>query len=181
MFCRYSLLYVIIIYLFSSHPHFYGKNTIAIDESVKNRIYFMILHNLFRLLVNSWVCQASEEYRTKFIITGRNEVVAKVMFLHVSVILFTGGVSGQGELPQAGRTPWAGRNPPPDQADPPKPPPRPGRPPQIRQTPPPGRHPPRPGRHPPREAESGIRSTSGRYASYWNAFLSECIIAFIWI
>ena len=24
---------------------------------------------------------------------------------------------------------------------------------------------------PPREADSGIRSTSGRYASYWNAFL----------
>ena len=27
------------------------------------------------------------------IFTGRNEVVAKVMFLHVCVILFTGGVS----------------------------------------------------------------------------------------
>ena len=27
------------------------------------------------------------------IITGRNEVVAKVIFLHLSVILFTGGVS----------------------------------------------------------------------------------------
>ena len=26
-------------------------------------------------------------------------------------------------------------------------------------------------RHPPREADSGIRSTSGQYASYWNAFL----------
>ena len=26
-------------------------------------------------------------------------------------------------------------------------------------------------RHPPREADSSIRSTSGRYASYWNAFL----------
>ena len=44
--------------------------------------------------------------------------------------------------------------------------------------------PPRPGRHPPdqvdtppdqadtpQEADSSIRSTSGRYASYWNAFL----------
>ena len=27
------------------------------------------------------------------IISGRNEVVAKVIFLHLSVILFTGGVS----------------------------------------------------------------------------------------
>ena len=53
------------------------------------------------------------------IFTGRNEVVAKVMFLHVSVILSTGGrVSGQA--------------PPQDQADTPRqgePPPGPGRPP----------------------------------------------------
>ena len=27
---------------------------------------------------------------------------------------------------------------------------------------------------PPRETDSGIRSTSGRYASYWNAFLFKC-------
>ena len=47
------------------------------------------------------------------IITGRNEVVAKVMFLHVSVILLTGG---GGFRP--GRTPPARENPP-----------RPGRPP----------------------------------------------------
>ena len=40
------------------------------------------------------------------------------------------------------------------------------------------RHPPGPGRPPeaaapPREADCSIRSTSGRYASYWNTFLSE--------
>ena len=51
----------------------------------------------------------------KFLFTGRNEVVAKVMFLHMSVILLTGGVSGeppqdQADPPPAGRTP-------PDQAD----------------------------------------------------------------
>ena len=34
---------------------------------------------------------------------------------------------------------------------------------------PPGADP--PGSRPPREADSGIRSMSGRYASYWNAFL----------
>ena len=71
------------------------------------------------------------------------------------------------------------RQTPPDQADPPRTrqttppwdqadtPPGPGRhPPRTRQTPPPG-----PGRHPPGEADSSIRSTSGQYASYWNAFL----------
>ena len=79
------------------------------------------------------------------VFTGRNEVVAKVMFLHVCVILFTGGVSRQ--TPPAGRTPPPGReNPPPgtrqtplagrtprDQADTPL----------AGRTPPPG-----PGRHP---------------------------------
>ena len=151
--------------------------------------------------------------RVNRVITGRNEVVAKVMFLHVCVILFTGGSL------QAGRTP------PPDQADHPPPsrkenPPGPGRPPprqeggtppdqadhppagaRTRQTTPPagGRTPPDQADHPPgrreepppgpadtpldqadppgrenpspREADSRIRSTSGRYASYWNAFL----------
>ena len=43
------------------------------------------------------------------VITGRNEVVAKVMFLHMCVILFTGGCL------QAGRTPWPGRENPPGQ------------------------------------------------------------------
>ena len=38
------------------------------------------------------------------------------------------------------------------------------------QTLPPGAEPPRE-QTPPREADSSIRSTSGRYASYWNAFL----------
>ena len=53
------------------------------------------------------------------------------------------------------------------------------------QTPPGSRHPPRSrppeqtpprSRHPPREADSGIRSMSGRYASYWNAFLFYLLI-----
>ena len=75
------------------------------------------------------------------IFTGRNEVVAKVIFLHLSVILFTGG--GGSASVHAG----------------------------IQPAPPPGsRHPPG-ADTPPREADSGIRSISGRYASYWNAFL----------
>ena len=60
-------------------------------------------------------------------ITGRNEVAAQVIFLHLIVILFTGGVVSV-------------------------PPPGPGTPRTTRYTP-------------------KIRSTSGRYASYWNAFL----------
>ena len=68
---------------------------------------------------------------------------------------------------QADTPPRPGRHPP-DQADPPgsgRPPPGPGRhPPRIRQTP-------LDQVDPPREADSSIRSTSGRYASYWNAFL----------
>ena len=91
-------------------------------------------------------------------ITGRNEVVAKVMFLQVCV------------CPQGGRVSasvHAGMPSPRDQGDPPgtrQIPPGPGRPPQTRQTPQtretpplprtretpsgPGRHPPGPGRTP---------------------------------
>ena len=117
------------------------------------------------------------------IITGRNEVVAKVMFLHVSVILFTGGLRRtpppapgrhpprpgrpplQGD-PPAGRTPQPGR-PPTRQGEPPWQ----GEPPRNRQTPPAGRTPTRQGEPTPREEDCSIRSMSGRYASYWNAFL----------
>ena len=82
-------------------------------------------------------------------ITGRNEVVAKVMFLHVCVILFTGRVSGQGEPPRAGRAPRAGR-PPLRQGEPPWV----GRPPWAGRTPragrtPPGTRPPPPGKQTP--------------------------------
>ena len=115
----------------------------------------------------------------KNIITGRNEVVAKVMFLHVCVILFTGGgpgrenPPGQGETPRAGRPP-SGQGDPPGRDNPPRQgdPPRQGHPP--RQGDPPGRENPPPGQgDPPGQGEPlpGIRSMSGRYASYWNAFL----------
>ena len=75
------------------------------------------------------------EYVT--IVTGRNEVVAKVMFLHVSVILSTGGVLQAGRGPPGpGRPPLAGRTPPPLGESPlagRTPPPRgPGRPPPGR-------------------------------------------------
>ena len=116
---------------------------------------------------NTKVAPETLVIRISIIITGRNEVVAKVMFLHVCVILFTGGSLGR-ENPPLGRenppgreSPPRTRQTPPDQAD----------------TPGPGKHPPDQADHPlgpgrlPLEADSRIRSTSGRYASYWNAFL----------
>ena len=60
--------------------------------------------------------------------------------------------------------------PPPDQA---YTPPGPGRPPLDQADPPWTRQTPPDQTDPPREADSSIRSTSGRYASYWNAFLLE--------
>ena len=123
----------------------------------------------------------------KYFITGRNEVVAKVMFLQVCVCPRGGGCLPQCMLgcqtpPDQAPPPGPGRHPPKtrqtprtrqiplDQADPPGP----GRPPWTRQTPPgPGRPPPdQADPHPPgSRLQHSIRSTSGRYASYWNAFL----------
>ena len=77
-----------------------------------------------------------------YLITGRNEVVAMVIFLHLSAILFTGGgfcfnacwdtnPPGPGRPALGPDSPGPGRPPPPDQADPPG-----TRPPRTRQTPP---------------------------------------------
>ena len=128
------------------------------------------------------------------LVTGCNEVVAKVMFLLMSVILSTGGcASVHAGIPPPGADtpradgPWE-QTPPwsrPPRADPPR-----SRHP-LEQTPPlpeetsplgadtpgadisPGSRPPGADTPPisPREADSGIRSMSGQYASYWNAFL----------
>ena len=97
-------------------------------------------------------------------ITGRNEVVAKVIFLHLFVILFTGGgfcLNACWDPPQSRPpSPWT-RHPPQEQT------------PQTRH--PRSRHPPRADtpldQAPPWEADSSIRSMTGQYASYWNAFL----------
>ena len=123
--------------------------------------------------------------------TGRNEVVAKVIFLQVCVCPQGGRVSAsvhagmpdppgpprdQADTPRdqadtplgPGRHPPGTRQTPPqDKADPPLPRTR-HTPPGMRQTSP---HPPGTRHTPPRQADSSIRSTSGRYASYWNAFL----------
>ena len=91
---------------------------------------------------------AQSSFSQRHIITGRNEVVDEVMFLLVSVILLTEGVC----LSACWDTTT------PLEADPP------GR-----------RHPPG-GRPPQKEVPPpGIRSMSGRYASYWNAYLLAII------
>ena len=117
------------------------------------------------------------------VITGRNEVVAKVIFLHLSVILFTGGsasVHAGMPLPLPRRPPRRRHHPPfvnPPQREAP---PLPRRPP-TKETPqketppwrrPPGRrHPPCQGEPPESRHPPGMRSMSDRYASYWNVFL----------
>ena len=79
----------------------------------------------------------------------------KVMFLQASVILSTGGC-----LPQC----MLGCHPPLEQTHHPR-----SRHPPGAYTP--REHTPPPEQTPPQEADSGIRSTSARYSSYWNAFL----------
>ena len=96
---------------------------------------------------------------------------AKVMFLQASVILSTGGglphcMLGYHHHPLQSRPPWNQTPPPgsrPSGADTP-----------LGVETPPGADTPQEQTHPPpptREADSGIRSTNCRYASYWNAFL----------
>ena len=123
----------------------------------------------------------------------------KVIFLHLSVILFTGG-EYLGRYTPSRYTPPSGTPPPPGWYTPlPKagtpPPPRqvhphpPGRytpTPQAGTPPPPGRYTPLgrhtpwqvhpPGRYTPRSSAGWeIRATSGRYASYWNTFLFSSV------
>ena len=78
------------------------------------------------------------------------------VFTGVCDSVHRGGVSGKEWRPPSRETP-RGTDPPWEQTPPGT------RPPQPEQTP--------PGTDPPPEADSSIRSTSGRYASYWNAFL----------
>ena len=96
-------------------------------------------------------------------ITARNEVSGKVIFLQVSVILLTGGGCVWGCV--------SGIHTPPRQTPPADPPARhpPGQTPPRADIPP--RHtPPGLSTHPLRlSTPPQIRSTRGRYASYWNA------------
>ena len=93
---------------------------------------------------------------TSFFFHGPQRSWAKVIFLQATVCPQGGGVSASvhaGISPRTRQPPGPGTHPPPDQAPIPL-----EQTPWTRQT-------------PPREAHFSIRSTSGRYASYWNAFL----------
>ena len=88
------------------------------------------------------------------LISARKRSCGKVMFLQLSVILFTAG--GVPAPPWAGTPLLAGT--PPGQVHP------------LGRYTSPGQVRP-PSRYTPLAMHTGIRSTSGRYASYWNAFL----------
>ena len=119
------------------------------------------------------------------IFTGRNEVMAKVMFLLMSVILLMGGLPqymlGRKHLPRERSTPLGRKHPPRKEASPGKEAPPMGRkhPSPMERKHPPGKEAPHwKGSTPwegstPQEGSTPppIRSMSGRYASYWNAFL----------
>ena len=122
-----------------------------------------------------------------FLLPPANEVWGKVIFSEACVknsVYRGGAVPGQVHAPdQAGTTPpppGPGRYPHPDQVPLP---PGPGRyTPWTRYTPSDQLHPPGPGRYPPgpdrypppsEQCMLGDRATSGRYASYWNVFLSN--------
>ena len=155
----------------STSLHIYNVQTKGIQH--KSMVETSIKGRGLRLLVNSY------HYRpqTKF---------AKVMFLHLSVILVTGGCLPQcmlGSIPPGqkadlprpeadplrtrGRPPWTrGRHTPPEpEADTPL---------NQRQTPLPPRT---KGRHPTPEKAHPPSATSGRYVSYWNAYLLQPINA----
>ena len=112
--------------------------------------------------------------------TDRNEVVAKVIFLHLFVILFMGGYPTR----HWGRPPWSRpprtrhTTPHPDQTHTPPGPDTPA--PRTRHTPPrtrystttpspPDQTPPGPGTPPKQTPAYGLRAAGT--ASYWNAFL----------
>ena len=96
-----------------------------------------------------------------------NEVCEGYVF--TGVCLSTGGVchrsGGVCHIPLPGQTP-PGRHPPPDRCP-------------NGQTPP-WADTPTPGQTPPFPVHAGIRSTSGWYASHWNAFLFPCSFRKFW-
>ena len=100
-----------------------------------------------------------------FLFTGRNEVVAKVIFLYLSVILFTGGMSASLH---------AGIHPTPPKADTAQEQTLP-----LEQTPPPRPDTPTRSRHPP-GADTPQEQTHPLGSSYWNAFLFTTISCQIW-
>ena len=93
-----------------------------------------------------------------------NKVWGKVIFFAPVCHSVHGGGGVPGQVPPAGTPPWAGT-------------PQAGTPPWAG-TPPMGRYTPWAGTPP--SVHAWIRSTSGRYASYWNAFLFLLILDERW-
>ena len=119
---------------------------------------------------NWWLIQLPYWFKASFYRPQRSW--AKVMFLQASVILSTGGVC----LSAC----WDARPPPPEQTHPP------GADTPLNQAPltrhtPRTRHPPPWASPPPsQEADASMWSMSGRYASYWNAFLFAIFFVCFW-
>ena len=123
----------------------------------------VFLHSCFKIVSTQPGVNLSPSLIFKFnlgIFTARQRSLRRLCFYTcLSVILFTGrGVPGQvpsphwGQVHPPGRYPLAGTPP-------------------GRYTLPPQIHP--PGGTPPATVHAGIWSTSGRYASHWNAFLFQ--------
>ena len=131
----------------------------------QNVLVYCIWQNLLKFLqgvlpsVSAYMWTFPKFEKLPFVVYYRPQTkFAKVMILHLSLILFTGGSTWAG-TPSARYTPRAGA--PLRQVHPPVDTPPAGTPGQV---------------HLPRQVHlqalhTGIRSTSGRYASYWNAFL----------
>ena len=152
----YHSVYLIVYHLV--YLTVYHSVYLSLSYGLSHLVYLTVCHEVYHSVIPQFI-------------TGRNEVVAKVMFLHVSVILSTEGGGLQGEAP------WTGR--PPDQADPPwagKPPPRPGRPPGPGRPPQTGQTP-RAGRTPPDHADPppGSRLQNTVYERPVHILL-ECIL-----
>ena len=152
-----------------SEHHTINVHRVYLLISGETLVYFLIY---LCLTFEQSIFFITDKLNTVCIFTSRNEVVAKVMFLLVSVILSTGGsasvhagIPPPVHLPGSTHTPGSTH------------PPRKHRKhaPSRKHTSPWEAHPPweayRLGSMPPQEADSGIQSMSGRYASYWNAFL----------
>ena len=126
------------------------------DLRFKSLVHYLLNNIFFCLLLKQLAF---------ILITGRNEVVAKVIFLHLSVIHSVhrgGSASVHAGIP---------------------PPPGPGRPPRTRQTPPGTRQtPPGPGRHPPGTRQTPPPATSRLQHTVYERpvrILLECILVLV--
>ena len=127
------------------------------------------------------IVQCTKNSRTTTIITGRNEVVAKVIFLHLFVILFTGGAclrqTPPPEQTPLEQTPPPQSRPPPGSGPPPSPleqTPRSRHPPWEQTTPPGADHPP----SPPKQTPAYGQRAAGRHPTGMHSCLIKIFTNF---